>query len=299
MNKALGRSAIWCALYIVLLFTLLTPLSFITSCFVMAPMLIVGASLPRLHSIGFLIVVLLVLLVAGGGLGIAFMIVTVAFTIPAAVMVYHYKKKSEAITAITAGTMTLLAVLLAALLLIHLSGINLNEQIREELEYSWSALPADYQEQLGEFSDLLIPMLIKTLPYMLVVISVFFVSIGHTVARNVLKQTDVVIPKFRRLVDWRLPRSFVWYYVIVLFADMFTNPESESWWAMVVWNGVPLFMTIFAAQAISFLAFATRNKGWGRVLPVLGVVLFPFLPQLISLIGVFDTAFPLRNRFKS
>lgn len=109
-----------------------------------------------------------------------------------------------------------------------------------------------------------------------------------------------MLPSFPPIRDWKMPRSFVWYYLIALFADMLVPKETGSFMATAIVNLVPLFMVAFAVQGISFLFFLgyIKRKMW---IPWTGVAVVIFISPLFSafsLLGVFDTAFPIRDRFR-
>jgi uncharacterized protein YybS (DUF2232 family) len=98
-----------------------------------------------------------------------------------------------------------------------------------------------------------------------------------------------------------LPKSFIWIYVIALVLEMFAKDTKSTVFTLVL-NLLPLLSTAFAIQAIAFLFFVAHAKGWNKVLPILGIVLLLVFPPaffLLSLLGVFDVAFPVRDRIKT
>lgn len=299
MVKTPARVLMWCAILLVLLFTLLTPLALVTGSLMLLPILMIGMLLPIYTAAIVIFGFCLFLFLFGTGIAIPFILITIFFAIPALLMVMQYKKGADAKTAIGTGIITILLILLSILLMIHFSGVNISQQLRIEFQRSLDMIPPEMTAGVSEdFSELVITYFLRTVPYMLILISFYFVCFSHTIARRLLNRNGFKVPQMAPIKNWRLPRYFVWIYVVVLLADMMISPESKTFMATLVWNVAPLLMTAFAVQAISFLSYVAQFKRWGKVLPIIGVLMLPIVPQLVSLLGIFDIAFPLRHRFK-
>src|SRR5690606_4054561 len=120
--------------------------------------------------------------------------------------------------------------------------------------------------------------------------------ITHTISRRLLNWLGIEAPSLPPIHEWRLPRSLVWYYLIVLFLNFITQPESALY--TFILNLYPILLITFAVQGIAFYFYWAHEKGRGRVIPIMGAILcllFPPLMYMTSLVGVFDTAFPLRR----
>jgi len=86
-----------------------------------------------------------------------------------------------------------------------------------------------------------------------------------------------------------------------LFAELFVPVDPDSFVSTIVVNIVPLLMLAFVVQGVSFLFFLgnAKRKMWIPWLGVVAVILFNPLFMPFSLLGVFDTAFPIRDRFRT
>jgi uncharacterized protein YybS (DUF2232 family) len=125
--------------------------------------------------------------------------------------------------------------------------------------------------------------------------------VSHGISRWLLNKTGEGIPGLRPMREWMLQKSLVWIYLVVFVLDLFVNPASISLISTLLMNAMPLLMLAFAIQAICFLFFVAHTNKWKPILPIVAIILVCFMPPLFivySLLGVFDVAFPIRERFK-
>ncbi|MFD2672187.1 DUF2232 domain-containing protein [Marinicrinis sediminis] len=294
MSSRFGPVMIWSVAFAIFVFMLLTPLATVSAVFMMVPILVIGMLVPPRKAF---MILGLITATASVVFGFGVLLIVLLFGIPALAILFQYRKKSDARAAISSGIIAMVGMLLLLYVSVSAAGINLTVETTALLEQNWAQLPGVVQEELplNEMAQRVVDLI----PYGIIVFSFFFVSVSHTIARRILSRQDIHVAKLPPIEQWRLPRSLVWLYVLVIIASIMISPESDGWMQMVVWNGLPLLMTAFAVQAISFLVFVGRNKRWGKVLPIFAVLLFFVLPQVVSLIGIFDIAFPIRKRFKS
>jgi uncharacterized protein YybS (DUF2232 family) len=105
------------------------------------------------------------------------------------------------------------------------------------------------------------------------------------------------VPRFTRAREWRLPRLLVILYLISYVIELFSSTAtSDSYFAVALMNLVPLLSFVFAFQAVGFFYFLAHQRGWNKAVPVLIAIPVLLIPPL-SLIGVLDTAFPIRKSF--
>ena len=195
------------------------------------------------------------------------------------------------------GQMLLLFVLLYAL------GVNMVGAIRSFMEQSVATLPEALRSQIPpNVMELTIATMSQMLPLFLISISFYYIVLTHWLGRKLLLRMGEEIPGMKPVREWMLPKAMVWYYLAALVMEYVFASEPGSLVSVLLLNLLPLLTMVFAVQAIAFLAFVREVKGWNRALPVIVFILAFLLPPLqsiLALLGVFDVAFPLRERIET
>jgi len=234
--------------------------------------------------------------------GPAILLVGLFFLVPAVVMGRFYRRRAPARVVMTAGGVAILALFLLELLLLSvILGINMTAELGNMIRdnaanlESQGLLPSGWN---AEMTESLVSSVIQSLPRILILAAFMFAVITHWLARRALARMGVDVPAFRRAREWMLPRAFVFIYLAVLLLYMIRlasgSPSDDSYFGMIVVNLHYLLWFAFACQTIGFFFFLAYQKGWHRIVPLLlSVPVLMFQP--LSLIGVFDTAFPLRK----
>jgi len=224
------------------------------------------------------------------------------FLIPAAVMGYFYRKRAPAHTVMTAGGAAMLALFLLELLSLAIFlDVNLTAALADVIRDNAERLEAQGLLADGwndEMTNLLTASMIQSLPRILILAAFMFAVVTHWLTRRVLARMGIDVPAFRRAREWMLPRALVYVYLAVLVLYMIQlsagSPADYSYFGMIVANLYHLIWFAFACQTIGFFFYLAYQKGWHRIVPlILSVPVLMFQP--LSLIGVFDTAFPLRK----
>jgi uncharacterized protein YybS (DUF2232 family) len=299
LQKRVKESLLWSGIYILLLLSLISPLNFLTVHFLMIPIVALFVKLQPKQFAIYYAIVLIVIFFLTGPFGWVVAVISLFFLAPSVMMGISYKKKASARTALMAGTTTMLAQLLLGLVLITLNGVNIHQAIGGFIRDSLDQAPDIWKAGLtDEVLDHAIQMMLTMIPSYLIFLSLYYVVITHWIGRRILIKTGEQIPGLRPIKEWMLPKSLVWYYLAALIVNLFVPADSDSIWSMILWNLIPLLMFTFAIQAISFLFYLADAKGWNKTLPIIGIVLFPLLPNLLSLLGVFDVSFDIRKRLK-
>ena len=233
--------------------------------------------------------------------GLPVLLIGLFFLIPAAVMGRYYRRRAPARTVMTAGGVTILGLFLLELLFLAVfMDINMIDMMSEIIRgnaanlESQGLLPADWN---AETTEELVTSVIQSLPRILILAAFSFAVVTHWLSRRALKRMGIDVPAFRRAREWMLPRSLVFVYFAVLVLYMIQlagSPADDSYFGMIVVNSYYLLWFVFACQTIGFFFYLAYQKGWHRIVPLmLSVPVLLFQP--LSLIGVFDTAFPLRK----
>ncbi|WP_248929307.1 DUF2232 domain-containing protein [Paenibacillus hamazuiensis] len=293
----------WNILFIVLLLSMVTSISVITLGFIMVPLLCIyvrsGAKQFAAHFVVSLIVVYALTGMIFPGWLSAFLIALALFFLPPVIQMGNlYKKKAPARSVITAGAVTLLGELLLSLIISYAFGFNLISKMKQFMRSSLDTLSPALKTMVPMDPDVVVQLAAQMLPLYMIGFSLVYVIVTHWVTRKALNRSGEQIPGFKPAREWMLPKPFVWYYMGALILEYFVRDSSSILFTLLI-NSVPLLSFAFAVQGIAFLFFIAHRNKWNNALPIAGIILFiVFLPSyfLLSLLGVFDVAFPIRDR---
>lgn len=229
---------------------------------------------------------------------IPFIGIILFFLVPSVVMGELYRRKASAKKVVLAGTMTMIGELLLALLGSYAFQYDVVLEMRMMMWESYEQFPAVLKSELNrEIMELSITILTRSIPFFMIAISVYYVAITHTIGSRLLRYFKVPAQSFPPIRTWMVPKSLVFYYIVILFLDLFIDRSIDSFLSTVIFNALPLLTIAFMVQALSFILFLLyhkkRTKFW---LPVLSVAAFLFFPTIVSMLGVMDALFPIRKR---
>lgn len=292
--------ALWGVIYLLLLLSLITPLGVLTVHFILIPLMVMFVIFDLKRFVAVYAGVLIILVVILRDLGLLLSIVSLFFLVPAAAMGRQYRKGAASGTAVSTGVIAFIAVLLIMLLVSTAQGVNFTEEISDYI-HSDPSLMALMKSifTTDENIDKAIDMMNSMVPMMMITFAVYYSVITHWLGRKLLSKLWKPVPKLKPMKEWMLPKSLVWYYLIVLVLELFVRMDTGAVISVILLNSVPLLTYAFALQGIGFLFFVVDAKGWNRALPIICIVLLPLIAQLLAWVGVLDAAFPLRKRMKS
>ncbi|MCC2683478.1 MAG: hypothetical protein K0R75_377 [Paenibacillaceae bacterium] len=300
MNRLPWKPLLWTFANVLLLISLFSPIIVLTLTFIMLPIVVLFVILPLRQFILYYAAGLVLLAAVFPKIGMIAVTASLFFLPTAVVMGMMYRKRATAKRTLMTGTLTLLGQLLLTLVIVTVFGENVVADMRQVINDSM-ALLAPYMP--GYISDetltKLVDMIIQLLPLYFICFSSYFVVVTHVIARAVLNRNGAKIPGMRPIREWMLPKSLVWYFLIAVILDFVLGHNNGSMITMVLWNLIPLLTLAFSIQAIAFLFFVANANKWNRSLPIIGIallVLFPFMQYILSMLGVLDVAFPLRDR---
>jgi uncharacterized protein YybS (DUF2232 family) len=296
------KSVAWSAAALLLLLSIPTKLVVVTLFLLMVPVVVLYTILKpasfALHLVGIGIVAYLML----GSYSLISLTFGLFFLIPSVAMGHMYKKHLSARTIITATSLIVLAQLLVELVVFSVQyDMDLSSELSTLFEEglaqlqtsaSGALLPADWaQTTAATLGD----AITKMLPALLMLTSFLLAAVAHIFTRQSLKLIGVVAPAMTPMKNWRLPRSLIFFYLIAVIITISVSPDSGGFWSLSAFNAVPVLRFAFTAQAIAFFFYLADAKKWPRVAPVLIAVPLLLFPQTFYLIGLIDTAFPLRK----
>lgn len=300
MASSIGRTVLWGGIYLLMLFSIMTPLNVLTLHVLLVPLLILLVVSDPMKSIMGIVALLIFPFLVLGGAGLFLSLLTLFYLLPAAAMAWQYRKEAGPGSAIIAGIVAFIAVILALLLISYSLSFNLSDFMASAIKQDPVLMPMLLSIIGSEAEiDRAIRFIVSLIPATIIIFSVYTTVAAHWLGRKLLSRYDKPVPKLKPMKEWRLPRSIIWYYLILLLLDLFFAFQPGSTMEVMLLNALPLLSYALALQGVGFLFYTADAKGWNRVLPVAGLVLVPFIPQLIAWIGVLDMAFPLRSRMKT
>lgn len=295
-------SVAWSIAYLLLLLSLSTPLLLITTFFMIIPAIVLFTTLNTKQFILHLLPVLLIV----GLITPMYILIAAYFLIPALVMGRWYKKRASAVSTLVAGLIAILAEFLLILLIsTAFLKFNLYDYVYDVLQTytDWLASMgasnpllseiAISSDQIGQMSWLTIQAIPMTL-----ILSAFVIAvITHSIVRPILNSMGYAVPKMRPAREWRLARSFIWYYLLGVVLSLLFGGGDSGFMLMVSANLLPLLQIAFKIQTIGFLFFLVYERKWSKIIALLLAIPVIALPGF-WIIGVVDLAFPLRELVK-
>jgi uncharacterized protein YybS (DUF2232 family) len=283
----------WSVAYLLLLLSLSTPLLIITTLFLVVPPVVLFTTLDTRKFILHILPVWIIV----GLITPVYVLIAAYLIIPALVMGRWYKKRASAQSTVIAGMITILGEFLFLLFLGKtLFDFDLYNYVNEVLKVTpLIGLDTASLGWTSEEIEQLSVMTIQMIPMTLIISSAMIAVITHSIVRPILNSMNYAVPKMKPLRTWRLPKSFIWYYLVGFFALMLFQDSDNSYMLMISANLLPLLQLGFKIQTIGFLFFVAHERNWNKVFPIVLAIPVILLPSL-WIIGVIDLVFPLRER---
>lgn len=292
-------TVVWSVIYLLLLLSLLTPFSIVTAFLLILPVAILFTAL----NVKSFILHLAPVWLAVALIHPIYAMLAAYFLIPGLVMGYWYRKRAPAMRVLKYG----MAAMLVEMLLLLMIGtaffqLNLAEYVDEIVQITTAPL-----EQMGvnsgmagqmvwtqEHTDALSERTMRMVPFALIISSFLMTVVTHALARPILNSMGFSVPALKRAREWMLPRSLIWYYLIIWVMSVANKDSGTNFIDMIVMNAMPLLQICFMIQALGFFFYLTHQKKWHPIVPFLTAIPIILFPPMIIL-GILDLAFPLRQ----
>ena len=292
------HSLIWSAVLLLLMLSMAVPLlNVISIMLMMVPYVVLYASLSR-RSFAFHIAIVWV--IASLLIGWIAPLMGLFFIVPSIIMGHLIVKQSPPGRVLVSGVLSLLGIMLLELLLFNLIfDLSLISEMGNEIREMTNSLQSDGLlpvEWSADLTDSLVKMVTQSIPVVIITVSFVYAAVTQYISRAVLNRLDMRVPSMPKAYDWKLPRILVLYYLVALVLSMFIESD-DSFLSVALLNLVPLLKLAFTIQTIGFFYFIAQQRSWSKVVPFIIAVVVLMLPPL-SLIGLLDTAFPIRKAFE-
>lgn len=156
------------------------------------------------------------------------------------------------------------------------------------------------ENRYAQLSGYVLSLMTTLLPFMMFCIALASVTIIHAGVRLFTRGRSPKVAPLPAITQWQLHPIFIWLYLAVMVLDVFTENESLRYSVFVVRNAVPIGLVLFSIQGVAFIFFVSMRyrQHWLPWTVFVGslCIPLPFVVTLYSMIGIMDTAFPLRQR---
>lgn len=232
--------------------------------------------------------------------------VTFAFGLGGIVTGELYKREKSRYSILLGGTVTFSVNLVLLFVITSVfANINMLNELQVAFEESMKTTqgmleslgqePSEQQMQLLRESFQTMQYL---LPSFLVISGFVFAFITQWAAVPILRKLGYTIGKFPPLRNFKLPKSILWYYLLVLVLS-FLKLEQGSFSYVSVLNIATVLQLLIVVQgyALLFYYFHQKSVGkWVSIIIVIVTLAIPFFLQFIRILGIIDLGFDLRNQ---
>jgi uncharacterized protein YybS (DUF2232 family) len=294
---------LWVSIYSLMLILLLTPFSPFVIHFVMVPLVILFSLFPLKKTAVPFLVILGIYSLINWSIGLLLFLLTLFLLAPSLLMGRMNRQKKHAGEVIFSGFAVLLGQFLLVLVIAYFHyDFNIIHWLEKQLQSAFGSVTTfyqflfpeiDFKTQFRELIDLII-ILLTTI---LIFLSVYLSWISYMVARWILVKRGVELPAFLPIRDWRLPRSLIWYNIIVIIAGLLIDDKTTFLYALHM-NLFVILLVLFWVQGIGFFYFISNRKNWSGIFPLIGICASIFTPIMyfFSIVGLVDMLFPFRQR---
>jgi len=300
LTRRLTLGAMMIALYIILLaVTVYVPLiGLVTVYFVPLPIVWYSAKYSRSSSI-YVAVISIIMSILIGGIGslpLAFLQVPLGLVLGDAIR----RKQSKLYMFMATGLTILITIVLEYIAMVKFFNVNIVAEVlakaREFFNYTLSLM-----DQLGQLdkkteqaAHQMFTLFESSVPAG-VILSAFFLALIYLLLYPpILRRLGIEVPKFENFTEMKLPKSVLWYYLLVLLL-MLTNPEPGTFLFMVTVNASIILRMLLFIQGIAFIHYVIHEYKWPVWATVIAtIVAFP-LQGFVVMLGIFDLGFNIRS----
>ncbi|KGR79864.1 YybS family protein [Ureibacillus manganicus] len=304
-TKGLAQGAMMIAIFVVLIaIAIYVPLvSIVATLFAPLPLAWYSANYERNQSILVAILGCVLTFFIGGLLILPFSMIFAA--IGFVIGINLKLKKSKIFILMSTGLTVLITFAIDYLITLKLFEIDFIKESMQMLRTSYEQSFKLAQNVTGqspitqENLELLFLTLEITIPAAVTLAAFALALVIISINLPILKRLGVTVPKFNALKDLKLPKSILWYYLIVLSVNMFVRPEIGSTLYVICLNLSMILWVLLTIQGLSFiLYFIDKKVKLTNLVKVLVIILtIPFY-NLVILIGIVDLGFNIRSLVK-
>jgi uncharacterized protein YybS (DUF2232 family) len=157
--------------------------------------------------------------------------------------------------------------------------------------------PEEKINMLSQSLDGILYVMLRIIPGIMVVATLFVVWSNLLLARLVLRSKELFCPDFGRLNQWKAPEHLVWVAIASGVLLLFGHPGLK----MLGINGLIVMMMVYFFQGIAIVSFYFEKKQFPKILRILlyGLIAIQQLLLLVVVaLGFFDIWIDFRRTRK-
>jgi len=304
-TKGLAQGAMMIAIFAVLIaISLYVPLvSFVATIFAPLPLAWYSSKYDRNQSIFVAILAIAITFFIGGLLILPFSFIFASIGVVIGITLQL--KKSKIFLLMATGLTVLITFAIDYLITLKLFEFDFIKELMQLMRTSYEQSLTLTQNITGqspittENLELLFVTLETTIPAAVTIAAFVLAFIIISLNLPILKRLGVNVPKFSALKDLKLPRSILWYYLIVLSINLFVKPEVGTSLYVICLNLSMVLWVLLTIQGLSFiLYFLDKKVKLTNLIKVLVILLAIPLYSFVVLIGIVDLGFDIRGLVK-
>lgn len=277
-------------------------LQIVSSLFLALPIAWYSAKYGGKASALFTAVCLVLTFIIGGILSLPLALIHIPLGLVIGLSIYN--RKSKLFMFMGSSIVILISLVVQYVASIALLGINVLEEFMTEMKNSFQqtsaimenfgTLPEDYTENMNQ---LLLSMEILMPTWL--VLGVFMATwVMLLLLLPVLKRLGIEVPAFPPFREMKLPKSVLWYYLIVIVVSVFTEFQPGTMPYMILMNATLMLQFLLFLQGISFYHYYIKQEGWPKWVTVIVTILAIPLQSFTSIVGIVDLGFDIRGWVK-
>lgn len=225
-----------------------------------------------------------------------------------------YRRRQPAFNILLGGslayTASVMGVFIIAIVLLDVNIIDqyvhlLNDAI-DNAEKMGASLGSDEGDKLANLKKQ-VGQVRYLAPFLFVFTGAAFALITQLIAGPIIKRIGLgaYVEPWVPFREWRFPKNFLWYYLVVLLVGLFQSFSPGSAWFSFYINISAMLELIMMLQGITFIFFYFHmkkiHKGVPTSIVVASILISPLLPvsALIRVLGILDIGFDLRTRLQT
>ncbi|MFY3792537.1 YybS family protein [Ureibacillus sp. MALMAid1270] len=304
-TKGLAHGAMMIAIFAVLIaISLYVPLvSFVATIFAPLPLAWYSSKYDRNQSIFVAIFAIAITFFIGGLLILPFSFIFASIGVVMGMTLQL--KKSKIFLLMATGLTVLITFAIDYLITLKLFEVDFIKETMQLMRTSYEQSLTLTQNITGqsplttEDLELLFVTLETTIPAAVTIAAFVLAFIIISLNLPILKRLGINVPKFSALKDLKLPRSILWYYLIVLSINLFVKPEVGTTLYVICLNLSMVLWVLLTIQGLSFiLYFLDKKVKLTNLIKVLVILLAIPLYSFVVLIGIVDLGFDIRGLVK-
>lgn len=305
VHKLTEGALLLAAFAVLMLMTLYIPvLGMVSNLFLALPFIMFAAKNDRKSSIVFFVGALLISFIVGTVLALP---LTLLYGLTGIVIGDFIREKKSRISGYIAGTFAFLMITILTyaasvtffnidIIKESMQAIKLSmDQSKEMLDALGQTVDPKMMEQFEKGID----MLETLVPSIFVMASILIVLIIELISFPIAKRFGIEIPNWTPFRELQLPKSLLWYYLGVLIASLFFNPEEGTFWYTALINLAFVLQFFMVLQGLSLIYYFSYQKSYPKALPIIITVLtflVPFFLSIVRILGIIDLGFDFRKR---